>query len=217
VARACNPSLKAQRQNILIELEDILLQKAGYKPTLTANSGYTVENNRLSKDLSDAVNGWFFGVQGTWAIFDGFETYGKVKQAKARLQEAKINYDDFIQQIDLQVQQAWANLLQAKETIASGQKTVEQATEAVRLARERLAAGAGTQLDVLNATVQLTQAQTTELQARDSYNAALAEFDRVTAISSKYNETFADPVNAKSRIRFSDLKPPKKEDKQHCQ
>ena len=215
VARERNPALKAQRLNILIELQDIVLQKAGYKPTVVANSGYTVENNRLSRDLSDAVNGWFFGVQGTWAIFDGFNTYGKVKQAKARLEEAKINYDDYLQRVDLEVQQAWANLLQAKETIASGRKTVEQATEAVRLARERLAAGAGTQLDVLNATVQLTQAQTTELQARNSYNAALAEFDRATAISSKYNETFADPLTSKNK--FSDLKPPKKEDKQHCQ
>jgi len=194
VARERNPSLKAQRQNILIEVEDIVLQQAGYKPTLTANSGYTVENNRFSKDLTDVVNGWFFGVQGTWAIFDGGATYGKVKQARAKLEQAKINYEDSLQQVDLQVQQAWANLLQAMETIASGQKTVEQATEAIRLARERLSAGAGTQLDVLNATVQLTQAQTTELQARNTYNAALAEFDRVTAICTKYDETFQDPL-----------------------
>ena len=200
-ARERNPSLKAQRQNILIEVEDILLQKAGYKPTLTANAGYTVENNRLSKDLTDVVNGWFFGVQGNWNIFDGGETYGKVKEARARLEEAKINYEDTVQQVDLQVQQAWANLLQAKETITSGQATVEQATEALRLARERLSAGAGVQLDVLNATVQLTQAQTTELQARNSYNAALAEFDRVTALCTKYDETFKDPLTAKRITR----------------
>jgi len=200
-ARERNPSLKAQRQNILIEVEDILLQKAGYKPTLTANAGYTVENNRLSKDLTDVVNGWFFGVQGNWNIFDGGETYGKVKEARARLEEAKINYEDTVQQVDLQVQQAWANLLQAKETITSGRATVEQATEALRLARERLSAGAGVQLDVLNATVQLTQAQTTELQARNSYNAALAEFDRVTALCTKYDETFKDPLTAKRITR----------------
>ncbi|MEI7958428.1 MAG: TolC family protein [Verrucomicrobiota bacterium] len=196
-ARERNPSLKAQRQNILIEVEDIVLQKAGYKPTLSANAGYTVENNRLSRDLTDVVNGWFFGIQGNWAIFDGGATYGKVKQARARLEEAKINYEDSVQLVDVQVQQAWANLLQAKETIVSGRATVEQATEAVRLARERLGAGAGTQLDVLNATVQLTQAQNTELQARNSYNAALAEFDRVTAICTRYDETFKDPLTAR--------------------
>lgn len=213
VARERNPSLKAQRQNILIGLEDIVLQKAGYKPSVTANAGYLLENNRLSKDLTDIVNGWFFSVQGTWAIFDGLETYGKVKQARARLEQAKVNYDDSLQQVDLQVQQAWANLLQAKETIASGQATVVQAAEAVRLARERLDAGAGTQLDVLNATVQLTQAQTTELQARNSYNAALAEFDRVTAVCTKYNETFKDPLTQKNRPNISSLKPEEKKSK----
>ncbi len=196
-ARERNPSLKAQRQEILLEVEDILLQKAGYKPTLTANLGYTVENNRLSRSLADAVSGYFFGIQGNWAIFDGGETYGKVKQARARLEQAKINYEDTVRQVDLQVQQAWANLLQAKETIASGRATVEQATEAVRLARERLGAGVGTQLDVLNATVQLTQAETTELQARNSYNAALAEFERVTAICTRYEETFKDPLTVR--------------------
>ncbi|MEI8234957.1 MAG: TolC family protein [Verrucomicrobiota bacterium] len=180
-ARERNPSLEVQRLAICIELQDILVQKSGYKPTLNANAGYTVENNRLSNSLGDAVHGWFFSVQGNWAIFDGLETYGKVKQAKARLEQAKANYDDSVQQVDLQVQQAWANLLDARETITGGRKTVEQATEALRLARERLAAGAGTQLDVLNAVVQLTQAQTTELQARATYNTALAEFDRVTA------------------------------------
>ena len=203
-ARERNPSLKAQRQNILIEVEDIVLQKAGYKPTLNANVGYTLENDRVSRNLGDVVNGWFFGIQGNWAIFDGGATYGKVKQARAKLEQAKFNYDDTVQQVDLQVQQAWANLLQARETIDSGRATVEQATEAVRLARERLGAGAGTQLDVLNAAVQLTQAQTTELQARNSYNAALAEFDRVTAICTKYDETFPDPLARRMNLKIQE-------------
>lgn len=193
VARDRNPSLQVQRQNILIELEDIILQKAGYKPTLVANGGYILENNRLSSNLGDILHGWFFNVQGNWPIFDGGATYGKIKQAKAKLEEAKINYTDTVQQIDLQVQQAWSNLLNALETIQGGQKTVEQATEAVRLARERLNAGAGTQLDVLNATVQLTQARSTELQARNTYNAALAEFDRVTAAATQFNEPYQCP------------------------
>lgn len=214
VARERNPSLKAQRQNILIELEDILVQRAGYKPTLSANAGYIVENNRLSKSLTDVVTGWFFGVQGNWAVFDGGTTYGRVKQARARLQEAKINYDDSVQQIDLQVQQAWANLLEARETIVSGSKTIEQAREALRLARERLSAGAGTQLDILNAAVQLTQAQSTELQARNSYNAALAEFERVTAVATKYDDLFQDPLASKCVIRYSNLKPGEKKRKQ---
>ena len=201
LARERRPFLKAQRQNILIEVESITVAAAGYKPTLSANAGYTVENDRTSKSLADTVSGWFFGVSGSWAIFDGFETYGKIKQAKARLNEARVNYEDSVQQVDLEVQQSWANLQQATETIASQKKNIEQAEEAVRLARERLAAGAGTQLDVLNSTVALAQSQTTELQARLSYNTALAEFERVTGANTKYNETFNDPLTHRRPVK----------------
>jgi hypothetical protein len=43
------------------------------------------------------------------------------------------------------------------------------------------------QLDVLNAQVQLTQAQSTRLSALFSYNADLAEFDRATATDTIYH------------------------------
>ena len=193
------PFLKVQRLQILTEVQDIKVQLAGYQPRIEANGGYLFRNSRASTDLSQVVNGWFFGGTGSWDIFDGFATYGRVKQARARLESAKINYDDSINQVDLEVQQAIAAVRQARETIESQEKTVEQANEAVRLARERLSAGAGTQLDVLNAQVQLTQARSTELQARHDYNSALAELDRVTAADTRYTESFADPM-ARRRV-----------------
>jgi outer membrane protein TolC len=194
LAKERRPFLKVQRQSILIETEQIKIALAGYKPRLDANAGYEVRSSRLSDDLSDTVNGWFFGFSGRWDLFDGLETYGRTKQARARLASAKINYDDSVQQVELEVQQAYAQLQQARETIQSQQKNVEQALEALRLANERLAAGAGTQLDVLDARVALTRARTTELQARADYNTALAEFDRVTATDTIYDDGFADPL-----------------------
>jgi outer membrane protein TolC len=167
---------------------------AGYKPQLNADGGYEVRNRATTSHLDETVDGWFFGINGSWNIFDGLETYGKVKAARASLESARVNYDDSVHQVELEVQQAYANVLTARETIRSQQKVVEQALEAVRLATERLAAGAGTQLDVLNAQVQLTTARSTELQARASYNTALAEYDRVTATATSYAETFNDPL-----------------------
>ena len=117
-----------------------------------------------------------------------------MKQARARLESSKVNYDDSVRQVDLEVQTAYAQLQQARETIESQGKNVEQALEAVRLAQERLSAGAGTQLEVLDARVALTRARTTELQARSDYNTALAEFDRATATDTVYDDTFKDPL-----------------------
>ncbi len=188
------PFLKVQRLNILTQKEQVKIALAGYKPRIDANGGWQLRKSNLSNDLDETVDGWFFGLTGNWNIFDGLETYGAVKAARASLEQAKINYDDSVHQVQLEVQQAYVRLQTARATIRSGQKTVEQANEALRLASERLSAGAGTQLDVLNAQVQLTTARSTELQARADYNVALADYDRVTATATRYAETFDDPM-----------------------
>jgi outer membrane protein TolC len=199
-AKADRPFLKVQRQNMLIQAENVKVQRAGYQPTIQANGGYE-GRNLSSNDLSNVVRGWFLGVTGTWNIFDGGATYGNVKQARAQLEEAKVTYDDSVHQVELEVQQAVDNLQQAKETLESQLKTVEQALEAVRLAQERLNAGAGVQLDVLNAQVALTQARSTVLQAQHDYLSAQADFEKATATATKYDELFDDPLVKKARSK----------------
>ena len=179
-ARKQRPILQAQKNNVASGEEQITLSKAGYKPSVSANVGYEAINSRSSTDLTRIDNGWFLGVSGNWAIFDGFETKGKVDQARASLASAKVNLLDSVQQVELEVQQAYAQAKVAREVIATQEKVVEQADEALRLAKERFGAGAGTQLDVLNARVALTRARTTQKQALSDYNVALAEYDRAT-------------------------------------
>jgi outer membrane protein TolC len=94
--------------------------------------------------------------------------------------------------VELEIQQAYSNLQQNRELIQSQEKNVEEAEEALRLAKARLDAGAGVQLDVLNAQVALLTAQSTRLQALFGYNSALAEFDRATGAQSTYTESFAN-------------------------
>lgn len=194
IAKARRPSLKSKREDILVEKENVVIAIAGYKPRLEASAGYEVLSKNSQK-LEDSVNGYFLGVTGSWKIFDSFETYGQVSQAKSQMQKAVVAYEDAVQTVELEVQRAFADLQQYKETIESQQQNVKQAVEALRLAQERLSAGAGTQLEVLDARVALTRARTTELQARADYVRSLAEYDRVTATETVYAESFKDPLS----------------------
>lgn len=203
-----SPQLKAQRQDILSQAANINVQLAGYSPKITANAGYQVQNNPSFRDIGQTLDGLFFGFQGTWNIFDGLLTAGNVQQAKAKLMQSKILYDDLIRSVILTVQEAISNLQQAQETIDSQQASVQQATEALRLSRERLDAGAGTQLDVLNAQVSLLQAQTTLLQARFSYIQALAQYDAALSLDTQWEETFKDPMAAPEKRRFIQINAP---------
>jgi outer membrane protein TolC len=201
LARERRPFLKEQREQILIQVENIKVALAGYQPRLSADGGYEVRNSEFSKSLTKYVTGWFFGFTGTWNIWDSGATYGQIKQAKAQLEEAKNTYDDAVRQVDVEVQQALDQVRESQDTIVSQEKAIEEAQEALRLAQERLTAGAGTQLDVLSAQVALTQSRTTLVQAQYNYNIAMAQFDRVTAANTRWQELFHDPLVDRQRAQ----------------
>jgi outer membrane protein TolC len=195
------PFLKEQREQILIQVENIKVALAGYQPRLSADGGYEVRNNEYTKSLDKVVTGWFFGFTGTWDVWDGGATYGNTKQAKAQLEEAKVSYDDAVRQVSVEVQQALDQVKESQDTIVSQEKAIEEAQEALRLSQERLTAGAGTQLDVLSAQVALTQSRTTLVQAQYNYNIAMAQFDRVTAANTHWQDLFHDPLVDRQRAQ----------------
>jgi|SRR5271165_143420 len=193
-ARANRPFLKAQRSSILANVENITVQAAGYKPTFTADIAFEQKSDPTTNNLSQTLQGWFLGVQGSWNIFDGLLTYGKVKQARAQLEQSKVTYDDSVRQVELEVATAVSNLRQAAGTVDAAQTGVNVNLEALRLSDERLAAGTGTQLDVLNAQQQLTTARSNLVQAEFSYVSAVASYQLATATETKYNDMFDDPL-----------------------
>ena len=199
-ARANRPFLKAQRSSILANVENITVQAAGYKPTFTADVGLEQRSDPTTNNLSRTLQGWFLGVQGSWNVFDGFLTYGKVKQARAQLEQAKVTYDDSVRQVELEVATSVSNLRQAALTVDSAQTGVNVNLEALRLADERLAAGTGTQLDVLNAQQQLTTARSNLVSAIFSYISAVASYQQSTATETKYNDIFDDGLARPSTL-----------------
>jgi outer membrane protein TolC len=186
------PFLKQARANVLNQKEQLHATAGQWLPTIHTTGGGEWISSSINSSWHDISKGWIATVTGSVPIWDSGEIAGQVIQQRALLSEAKFTYDDDVRQVELEIQQAYSNLLQNRELIKSQEKNVEQAEEAVRLAKARLDAGAGVQLDVLNAQVQLLTAQSTRLQALFGYNSSLAEFDRATGAQSTYQEMFAD-------------------------
>jgi outer membrane protein len=196
------PFLKQARANVLNQIEQVHVALGGFLPTINTTGGGEWLSSNFNSSFGDISKGWIAQVTGSWPIWDSGDVYGRVKQQRALLQESKITYDDDVRQVELEVQTAYSNLNFNRELVQSQEKNVELADEALRLAKARLDAGAGVQLDVLNAQVQLLTAQTTRLQALFGYNSSLAEFDRATGAQSVYTESFNGiaPHATKSRI-----------------
>ena len=184
------PFLKQQRANVLNAIEQVHVAIGSWLPNVSANGGGEWLSNQFDSSFGAVSKGWLTTVTGSWPIWDSGLAWGKIQQQRAILSQQEITYDDDVRQVELEIQQAASNLSQNRELIQATEKNQETAEEAVRLAKARLDAGAGTQLDVLNAQVQLTTAQSTYLQALFGYNSSLAEFDRVTGTQSSYTEQF---------------------------
>src|SRR6476646_10353148 len=186
------PFLKQARANVLNQLQQVRAATGQWLPNITTTGGGEWVSSPINSSWHDISKGWTALVQGSVPIWDSGAIAGQVIQQRALLSETKITYDDDVRQVELEIQQAYSNLQQNRELIQSQEKNVELADEALRLAKARLDAGAGVQLDVLNATVQLLLAQSTSLQALFGYNSSLAEFDRATGAQSSYSEMFAN-------------------------
>src|SRR2546430_1004063 len=186
------PFLKQARANVLNQLQQVRAAAGQYLPNITTTGGGEWVSDPINSSWHDISKGWTALVQGSLPIWDSGAIAGQVIQQRALLSETKITYDDDVRQVELEIQTAYSNLQQNRELIQSQEKNVELAEEALRLAKARLDAGAGVQLDVLNATVQLLMAQSTRLQALFGYNSSLAEFDRATGAQSTYSEMFAN-------------------------
>src|SRR4051812_34083121 len=193
LAKERRPFLKQQKAIVLSDAEQVRVARAGYFPQFSVTASEDFRSSPISENINAVRSGYVFGGTGSWAIWDWGATYGVVKQAKAVLEEAKITLDDANRQVELEVQQQDSNLKQSAELVKATEQSVGQAEEALRLASARLSAGAGTQLEVLDSRVQVTQAQSNRIQALFNYNVASAEFDRVTAGEVVYSNELDEP------------------------
>lgn len=210
LAKERRPFLRQQKALVLGNAEQVRVARSGFFPQINATAGSEMRSSALSDNIRNVSSGYVLGATGTWAIWDWGATYGLMKQAEAVLEQSKIALDDANRQVELEVQQQDSNLRQSREVIRATEKSVEQADEALRLASARLNAGAGTQLEVLDARTQLTQAGSNRLQALYAYNVAVAEWDRVTASEVRYSNELDEPDTRKKLRTESRPTPPPK-------
>lgn len=167
--------------NISEQQRRIALSAVRPRVSLFANYNAQDQLNSNGGSGSSFFDNYSFGAQFNMLLFDG-----GAARASARQQEiaSQINEEQFSQQSDqirFDVEQAFFNLETNQENITTSRIAVSQAEEALQLANLRLQAGVGTQLDVLTAQSELTQAQANNVTAILGYNRALAAIQRAVS------------------------------------
>jgi outer membrane protein TolC len=117
-------------------------------------------------------------------LFNGMANLARMGQAKAALNEIEFNEKGLVDRLQFEVHQAVLKVEEARESLLSQEKNVEQAQESLRIAELNFAEGLITILDIGQAQTALTQARVNYSQALFDYMMALAEVDRATGVES---------------------------------
>lgn len=121
---------------------------------------------------------WTLGLSFTWSLFDGGGRIAKYQEARANIEGAKARLKSTELDIIQNVEQSEIAVEEAQERILAARALVASAQENFRLAQGRFDAGVGTILDLTDAQLALTQAQSTESQALADYRIARARLER---------------------------------------
>ena len=184
-ADAERPLIKSRQREIEIEDRQYVVDRSELHPRFGVFGGYEVYNER-DPDVGHEFNhGFVAGVSGTWNIFDGFATKGRMQATRARRDAAVKALEAARRTVASEVRSAFLDLQQSDRVLASEEKNVETANESLGIAKSNFGAGLGTQLDILQASSDVTRTRTTRLGAIYLHNAALARLARACAVTSQ--------------------------------
>jgi outer membrane protein TolC len=158
---------------------------AATRPNVTVGATYNVLGRISDNPDYQAVRGWADGydaqVQLSWNFFDGGAAKAQARQRELDIGIADERFNQLLNQIRLDAERAYYDLQANFDNIQTSSLGVEEATEALRLARLRFQAGVGTQLEVINQETDLTRAQNRLLNAIIGYNRALSALQRAVS------------------------------------
>ena len=137
-------------------------------------SGNTPGMQRSGENGSHVTN-WEVGAQATWNVFEWGTTYYAAKQAGWQVTKMRYEQENLKLEVGYDIKSKYLAVQEARKRIAVAQNSVAQATEAYNVALARYHEHVGTNFDVLDASANLTSAQSSLTGAKADYLTALSQ------------------------------------------
>ncbi len=182
-ALANRPELSQVEYQKKIAGEMEKMARAEGLPTLAVSGNYNYWSNFFNFKKNNWEDYYSFNLVLTIPIFHGLSTSAGVAQAQAQIRQIEFSQKALENGIRLEVQSTILNINQAKESLLSQQKNVEEARESVRVAELSYTEGLVTITDVAAAQVALSEARINYLRALYDYAVSQAELDKAVGIN----------------------------------
>ncbi len=178
------PELVLKELGIDISEWSIKMAQSENLPTIDGTAGYIYRTNNLNTIFDYKHTNWTVGVKFNIPIYDSFSAKAKVERARAMYAHDVIDRENLVEGIAVDIRKASLDMKEAQAIIISQEDSVLEAMEALRLSEVRYNNGVGTNLDVLDAQVSLSQVETNLAEGIYDYLMAKAFLDRTVGLES---------------------------------
>jgi outer membrane protein TolC len=185
-AQSQRQDLAASAYEINILQDNVRAAKADYWPSLKLHGSinWQIQTDDFGIPYDERTRSWQGMLTLSYPLFDGFRRSGTVGVAKVDLSKARLRRQDLAKSVLLEVEQTRNNFIEATERLEAQEETVGQAQRGLEIASVRYESGVGTQLEVLDAQLELTTAR---------INAETARHDRLVA-RALWRRAMGEPV-----------------------
>ena len=141
--------------------------KMAFLPRLNAFGSYELYDDKI---FQGDANGYLFGAQLSWDVFQGSKRFGKVQKSKAEFEKSKLEYKQYVSQSNLELNKAKRAFLDADNKLKLTTLALQQSEESLRIRTNRFKEGLEKTSDLLIAETQYAQKQLEYYQTIFEYN-----------------------------------------------
>jgi len=175
------PDLQALALQTAIDDQQVLITAAAKKPSVSLVGQYQVQTQASKFNYFNSLypSTPFVGAQVSVPLFSGFSNQARIREAKMTRQQSALRLDNAHEQLRATVRQVVANALEASSRIQTRITVKEAASLSYDITQYRYANGVASRLELTDAELALTTAQSNYLEAVYDYLDARIGLDRV--------------------------------------
>ena len=153
---------------------------AGRRPNLNVTGGvdYANPNPRIFPRREAWQDWWEVAITANWTLWDGGRIAANADEAAAAATATRARLADLDAEIALEVRQRLLDVESARAALVAAVDEVRSAAEARRVVAERFNVGVATNTEVLDAQLELLQAELDRARALANIRLADARLDR---------------------------------------
>ncbi|MBW2583174.1 MAG: TolC family protein [Deltaproteobacteria bacterium] len=179
LSQAKNNRLEIEVSDLEIQIaeKDYKLSQRDFYPSVNLVGTWTKRGTDWDVDGGEGISDkdfWDIRATATWDFWQWGRTRYGAKEKLSRLSQAKLRKEQVLDNIDLEVKQAYLKVQESQKNITTIEKAIEQAKENLRITEERYKEQVSTTTDVLVAQTLLTETMTNYYNALYDFKIAKA-------------------------------------------